>query len=62
MRELWHADGERVLVSRGITRRGTVDVSLIILIPDLIDGTGENIEMVAEAIATHVQLSPGGGG
>ena len=44
MRELWHADGERVLVSRGITCRGTMDVSLIILIPDLIDGTGENIE------------------
>ena len=40
-----------------------MDVSLIILIPDLIDGTGENIEkLVAEAIATHVQLSPGGGG
>jgi hypothetical protein len=44
MWELLHANGERVFVSRGITRRGTLDVSLIIMIPDLIGGTGENIE------------------
>lgn len=44
MRELLRADRQRVLISRGIACCGTLNVRLIILIPDLIDGTGENIK------------------